>query len=633
MVSPTEAGANGLSQQGDIGFAVVNYAKQGNDITADDFSRLEAAMDPARDAGMQVEFGGEVARAAERPDLGSSEIFGLVAAMVVLLLAFGSVVAMGVPIGTALVGLLIGLSTVTVLTNVFDISSVSTTIATMIGLGVGIDYALFIVTRHREQLATGMTVAESAGHANATAGMAVVFAGTTVVIAICGLAVAGIPMVTTMGFASAIVVAVSVLAAVTLLPALLGLAGTKINSLRLPWVKRKQVEARCTPSGSARGCGPAGLPTSPTVPGGTSSRASSCSSRSRPRPCRCGSARPTPGPCRPTRRNVGPTTSSPTGSARGSTARSSSWPSSLRGATRPPSMRSSPTCRRTPTSPRSRLPASTPTVTPRSSASCPSRHPRTRRRAIWCRRLRGDVIPRATTGTDATVYVGGSTAAFIDISDRIASRLPWFIGAVVALSFLLLMVVFRSILVPLKAAVMNVLSIGAAYGVIVAIFQWGWFRGLFGIEQSLPIVSFIPMMMFAILFGLSMDYEVFLLSRVREEWLRTGDARASVPNGLAATARVITSAALIMICVFLSFVLVDEPTVKMMGIGLATAVFVDATIIRMVLVPATMELLGDANWWLPKWLDRILPHLDLEGGPAPVPEAEEPEGELVGATS
>ena len=193
------------------------------------------------------------------------------------------------------------------------------------------------------------------------------------------------------------------------------------------------------------------------------------------------------------------------------------------------------------------------------------------------------------------------------------------------------MVVFRSILVPLKAAVMNVLSIGAAYGVIVAIFQWGWFRGLFGVEQSLPIVSFIPMMMFAILFGLSMDYEVFLLSRVREEWLRTGDARASVPNGLAATARVITSAALIMICVFLSFVLVDEPTVKMMGIGLATAVFVDATIIRMVLVPSTMELLGDANWWLPRWLDRILPHLDLEGGPGRGAEAEEPEGELVGA--
>ena len=250
-------------------------------------------------------------------------------------------------------------------------------------------------------------------------------------------------------------------------------------------------------------------------------------------------------------------------------------------------------------------------------------------------RLRSDVIPGAVTASDVKVYVGGSTAAFIDISDRIASRLPWFIGVVIGLSFILLTIVFRSLLVPLKAAIMNVLSIGAAYGVIVAVFQWGWFRGLFGVEQSLPIVSFIPMMMFAILFGLSMDYEVFLLSRVREEWLRTGDARESVPTGLAATARVITSAALIMICVFLSFVLVDEPTVKMMGLGLATAVFVDATIIRMVLVPATMELLGDANWWLPRWLDRILPHLDLEGGPAaPAESAPEPgdERELVGAS-
>ena len=262
----------------------------------------------------------------------------------------------------------------------------------------------------------------------------------------------------------------------------------------------------------------------------------------------------------------------------------------------------------------------------------PKSSPQAQGTADLVSRLRSDVIPPAVANTDVKVYVGGSTAAFIDISDRIASRLPLFIGAVIALSFLLLMVVFRSILVPVKAAIMNVLSIGAAYGVIVAVFQWGWFRGLFGVEQSLPIVSFIPMMMFAILFGLSMDYEVFLLSRVREEWLKTGDARSSVPAGLAATARVITSAALIMICVFLSFVLVDEPTVKMMGLGLATAVFVDATIIRMVLVPATMELLGNANWWLPKWLDRILPHLDLEGAPVPEKAPVEETPELVGAS-
>ena len=210
--------------------------------------------------------------------------------------------------------------------------------------------------------------------------------------------------------------------------------------------------------------------------------------------------------------------------------------------------------------------------------------------------------------------VGGRTALLSDLSERITARLPFFILGVVALSFLLLMVVFRSILVPLKAAIMNLLSIGAAYGVVVAVFQWGWAKGLVGIDSAVPINPFVPMIMFAILFGLSMDYEVFLLSRVREEFLRTGDSHTSVVDGLASTARVITSAALIMISVFLAFVATDDVTVKMFGLGLATAVLIDATLVRMVLVPSTMSLLGSANWWLPRWLDRILPHMDLEGG-------------------
>jgi RND superfamily putative drug exporter len=226
--------------------------------------------------------------------------------------------------------------------------------------------------------------------------------------------------------------------------------------------------------------------------------------------------------------------------------------------------------------------------------------------------LRSKVLPPAVAGTGAEVYVGGVTAAFIDLGDRIEDRLPYFIGAVVALSFVLLMMVFRSVLVPLKAAIMNLLSIGAAYGVIVAVFQWGWLKGLFGLEATVPIVAFVPMMMFAILFGLSMDYEVFLLSRIREDYNETHDNLESVVNGLASTARVITSAALIMISVFLAFVPNPNPTVKMFGLGLAVAVFVDATIVRLVLVPATMELLGDANWWLPKWLDRILPKIEIE---------------------
>jgi RND superfamily putative drug exporter len=238
-------------------------------------------------------------------------------------------------------------------------------------------------------------------------------------------------------------------------------------------------------------------------------------------------------------------------------------------------------------------------------------------------RLRSDVFPAVLGGTDAVAHVGGSTANFDDIGDRVVDRLPVFVAAVIVLSFLLLTVVFRSVVVALKAALLNLLSIGAAYGVLVIVFQWGWGTGLIGLETTVPVVSFIPMFMFAILFGLSMDYEVFLLSRVREEYVRTGDNGRAVIGGIAGTARVITSAALIMIAVFGGFVLGDDPVVKMMGLGLATAVLVDATIVRVVLVPATMQLVGDANWWLPRWLDRLLPRVDIEGEAAlPAPEME-----------
>jgi putative drug exporter of the RND superfamily len=244
----------------------------------------------------------------------------------------------------------------------------------------------------------------------------------------------------------------------------------------------------------------------------------------------------------------------------------------------------------------------------------PTTAPQDHATAETMERLRHDVIPAALDGTDADAFVGGRTAMQADLSDRISDRLLAFILVVIALSFVLLMMVFRSVMVPLKAAIMNMLSIGAAYGVIVAVFQWGWAKGLVGLDATVPVNPFVPMIMFAVLFGLSMDYEVFLLSRVREEFQRTGDSHRSVVDGLAATARVITSAALIMISVFLAFVATDDVTVKMFGLGLATAVFVDATLVRMVLVPSTMSLLGSANWWLPRWLDRVLPHMDLEGG-------------------
>jgi RND superfamily putative drug exporter len=251
----------------------------------------------------------------------------------------------------------------------------------------------------------------------------------------------------------------------------------------------------------------------------------------------------------------------------------------------------------------------------------PSTSPQSEGTGALVHRLRDEIVPTAIEGTGAAAHVGGLTAVFIDLSDKVSSRLPWFIGAVVVLSFLLLTMVFRSVLVPLKAALMNILSIGAAYGVIVAVFQWGWGKELIGLDTTVPIVAFVPMLMFAILFGLSMDYEVFLLSRVREEYLAGNDNTSSVIAGIASTARVITSAALIMICVFFGFVLGEDPIVKMMGLGLATAVLVDATIVRIVLVPASMRLLGDANWWLPRWLDRVLPNLHIEGTAGlPTPE-------------
>jgi len=272
-------------------------------------------------------------------------------------------------------------------------------------------------------------------------------------------------------------------------------------------------------------------------------------------------------------------------------------------------------------------------ISPRGDAAVltvyPANAPQDVRTTDLVHHLRDTVVPRATAGTGVVVKIGGNTASGVDLSEFLGRRLPWFIGAVIVLSFLLLMVVFRSLVVPLKAAIMNLLSIGAAYGIVVAVFQWGWLGSVIGINKSGPIDAFVPMMLFAVLFGLSMDYEVFLLSRVREEYGRTHDNAVAVADGLAATARVITAAAAIMISVFLAFVLGDTRVIKLFGLGLASAIFIDATLVRMLLVPATMELLGDANWWLPRWLSRLLPDLDVDGTHAGVPAPVEPEPEPV----
>jgi putative drug exporter of the RND superfamily len=619
--STPSVGSAFVSKDGTIGYVRVQYDETNTTLPRDTLEQLEAAADPAKQAGLRVEFGGPVVDYLSRDEGGDADTIGLFFAVIILLIAFGSVVAMSVPIGTALFGLAIALSIISLVAAVTDIGTVAPTLATMIGLGVGIDYSLFIVTRHRQNLEDGMEMTESIGLANGTAGQAVLFAGGTVVIAITGLALSDIPYVTRLGFMSAIAVAVMMAAAVTFVPAVLGLAGRHINSIRLPHFGRKAQRGQAgADTGRPRGW----------------ERWATFMSRHRWAAVivslailltlaapffsmRLGQTDDGTLPSDLTQRQAydlisegfGPGANGPLYLAVGLPQPGDTAPLEAieQAVARVPGVQVAP-----------------PQLSPDQDAALilaiPPTSPQSEQTENLVDDLRNNVLPQAVAGTGASVFVGGQTAAFIDLGERIQDRLPLFIGAVVGLSFILLMMVFRSVLVPLKAAIMNLLSIGAAYGVIVAIFQWGWLKGLVGLDQTVPIVSFVPMMMFAILFGLSMDYEVFLLSRIREEYYESKDNLRSVIDGLAATARVITSAALIMIAVFLSFVGYPDPTVKMFGVGLAVAVFVDATIVRLVLVPATMELLGSANWWLPRWLGRILPRIRIEEGtpkPAPAP--------------
>jgi len=546
---------------------------------------------------------GDLFNSFEEAETGAGEMIGLIAAVVVLLVAFGSVIAMGLPIGLALFGLALGVASMGLVNYLIDIPSWAPQMATMIGLGVGIDYALILVTRYREFLADGHPVVEAAGRAVATAGQAVIFAGGTVVIAILGLAVAGIPFLTAAGVATSVVVGVMVVASVTLLPAFLGLAGERINGFR-----RKR---RLSAAGKAPGAGwnrwgahvsrhaskyaigvtlvlvgltapvlslRLGFPDDGTLPESrTERRAYDLVAE--------GFGPGVNGPLVIAVDSADPAIVEPLVAGIGA--------DDGVAAVVPPEM--------------------DPDSGVTTVIAFPTTSPQDPGTVDTIERIRSEVIP-ATVGGSTDVHVGGATASFSDMGNQVRDRLPLFIGAVVLLSFVLLVVLFRSILVPLKAALLNLLSIGAAYGVLVMVFQWGWGKDLIGLEATVPIISFIPMFMFAVLFGLSMDYEVFLLSRVREEYQKTGDNELSVVRGISTTARVITSAALIMISVFLGFVLGDDAGIKMMGLGLATAIFIDATVVRMVLVPATMKLMGDANWWIPRWLDRVLPTIDIESG-------------------
>jgi putative drug exporter of the RND superfamily len=552
-----------------------------------------------------VETGGPLVEFTHLPETRSSEVIGITAAIIVLFIAFGSVVAMGLPIVTALIGLGTSLAIVWLLSNLSDVPTLTPTLATMLGLGVGIDYALFIVTRYREGLARGLPVDEAVGRATATSGQAVMFAGFTVMVAIWGLWISGIPFIGLIGTIASIAVAIAVLAALTLLPALLGVVGRRIDAIGLGWLRRRsgvnhqgvwarwaRTVARHPWRSLVAGLAVVGVLMIPMFAmrlGFDVGIAGEASTQARAAALMAEAFGPGVN---------GPLVLVVELPETGDTAALGSLSKAVYA---DPDV----------------MMLTTPAVSSDGTTAVLTVIPKTGRAdqatADLVSRLRETTLPPIEHATGSTVLVGGATAILIDIADRVAGRLWILIATVVGLSFVLLLLVFRSILVPVKAAILNGLSICAAYGVVVAVFQWGWGASAIGVDTTVSIVSYVPMIMFAILFGLSMDYEVFLLSRIREEYLVDRDTVESVVVGIRSTARVITSAALVMISVFLAFLLNESITVKMIGFGLAAAVLIDATVVRIVLVPSTMVLLGHANWWLPRWLDRILPHLEIEG--------------------
>jgi RND superfamily putative drug exporter len=685
-VSPLSTkGADQLSKDKTIGYVSLTLTEGPGDLDEDEANEIIDAAQPAVDAGLDVSAGGYLGQEVSKPATESSEAIGLAMAVIILLFTFGTVVAMALPISTAILTVAIGLSMIGLLGHVMEVSTTAATLGTMIGLGVGIDYSLFIVKRYRERLADGLDVDEAIARSVATSGSAVVFAGGTVVIALCSLVLANIPLVTALGLSAASVVLVAVLAATTFLPALLAVIGRRIDSLKVPFGGAKPDDDR--PHGWSRwahgvadhawlalGAAVAilvvlslpifdlklGQEDVGVLPHDTTSRQSYDALRN-------GFGDGANGPfliavkLNPPAKNdqkkldklnqqqqqqqqqeqqqvtaqanqianqliaegVPPDQAQqqaeqeaeaqapqPSQAKQQKTAQQKKFLKSTASDQRLVKLENkisktagidSVSQAKVSSDGTGAVFTATPTTSPSAYATQDT-----------IRDLRDNVIPEATKGTGLTAYVGGTTAGYIDLADRISEKLVSVIAIVVGLAFILLMLAFRSILVPITAALMNLLSVCAAYGVLTAVFEKGWGSSVIGLGHSIPVESFVPLLMFAILFGLSMDYQVFLLSRIHEHYTESKDNREAVVDGLASSARVITSAALIMVSVFASFILNGDPTVKQFGVGLAVAIAVDATVVRCLLVPATMIIVGHRNWWFPNWLERVLPRVGLE---------------------
>jgi RND superfamily putative drug exporter len=612
---PFAEGAATVSEDGRTAYATVLPSVALGDLSVEQAEAiLDTAAEPAQGSRVRVEAGGQLGSKISKPEGKTSELVGIAAAMLILIVVFGTVTAMVLPIAVAIFGLICGLSLVSLLGHVVSVPDVAPTVATMIGLGVGIDYSLFIVTRARSARHDGMSVHDAIGHAAATSGSAVAFAGCTVVIALLALAVSGVSLITVLGQASAIVVVVAVLASMTLLPAMLGLCGDRIERLRVGRDRRPtlghsafwrrwggrlarrpgvfavaSVVLLLAVTSPVSGLG-LGLTDNGSAPKSTTVRqAYDLMTES-----------------------FGPGSNGPLlvtadlGSERATGSDDPRLAKLHDGLAASDGVQS----------------VGKPQVSEDGSAAMinviPAGSPISDTTSELVSEARDEVIP--ASGVNA--YVGGSTAQQLDLADLIAKRLPLIIGVVVALSMLLLLIAFRSAVAPLQAALVNLLSVGAAYGVLTAVFQDGHGASAIGLDGAIPIVSYVPMMMFAILFGLAMDYQVFLLSRVREEIDAGKSARHAVIDGLAGTGKVIASAAAIMVAVFASFILNGDPTVKEFGVGLASAILIAGSMVC-VLLPAVMLLMGERTWWLPRRLDRILPHISVEG-PQPADAAPEP---------